>query len=108
MGVMIRRRWRREGRLLLLLATLPRSGGRGDGRLDESLGGVVAEKGLHVAAPGGINDDHLDNLLALDEGVGGDGEGGARGGARQDGQVLLSAGWDQRRAELVRLEPVVN
>lgn len=105
MRVMIRRRRRREGRLLLL-AALPRPGGRGDGRLDEAVGGVVAEERLHVAAPCGVHDDHLDDLLALDEGVGGDGEGG--GGARQDGQLLLSAGWGQRRAELVRLEPVVN
>lgn len=107
MRVMIRRWRRREGRLLLL-ATLPRPGRRGDGRLDEAVGGVVAEERLHVATPGGVDDDHLDDLLALDEGVGGDGEGGARGEARQDGQLLLSAGWGQRRAELVRLEPVVN
>lgn len=104
MRVMIRRRWRREGRLLR--AALPRPGGRGDSRLDEAVGGVVAEERLHVAAPSGVDDDHLDDLLTLDEGVWGDGEGGA--GARQDGQLLLSAGWGQRRAELVRLEPVVN
>ncbi len=68
----------------------------------------MAEERLHVATPSRVHDDHLHDLLALDQGVGGDGEGGAGGGARQDGQVLLSAGWGQRRAELVRLEPVVN
>lgn len=70
--------------------------------------GVVTEEGLHASAACRIHHDHLNDLLALDERVWGDGKGRARAGTRQDGQMGLSAGWSQRGAELVRLKPVVN
>lgn len=59
-----------------------------------------------------VHDDHLDDLLALDECLRGDVEVGAGGGAgsraRHDGQLRLSSGRSQRSADLVRSEPVVN
>lgn len=57
-----------------------------------------------------VHSDHLDTLLALDERVREDVEGGAGGGAgsraRHDGQ--LRSGRSRRSADLVCSEPVVN
>lgn len=59
-----------------------------------------------------VHGDHLDTLLALDERVREDVEGGAGGGAgsraRHDGQLRLRSGRSRRSADLVCSEPVVN
>ena len=77
------------------------------------MGGAVAEEGFDAAAARGVHDDHLDDLLALDERV----QGRERGqDARQDGQGVDAGEGRGRGAEealggggqLVRLEPVVN
>lgn len=76
------------------------------------MSGVLAQERLNMAAACRVHDDHLDDLLALDERVRGDVKGRAGGGAgsraRHDGQLRLRSGRSRRSADLVRSEPVVN
>lgn len=110
----------------LLVAALGRGpGGGGHGRAGEQGGGGASEEGLHVSAPALVQDDHLDDLLALDERFGGQvhgraglASGRARAGLQlqvvqrppvvkkgaREGSSLGAPG----RIELVRLKPVVN
>lgn len=55
-----------------------------------------------------VHDDHLVDLLALDERVRGDVKDGAGSRARHDGQLRLRSGRSRRSADLVCSEPVVN
>lgn len=110
MFVVIRRRWRWQGRLLC--SAFPRACWSRDGRLDQTLSGVLVQERFYVPAACRVHDDHLDDLLALDERIRGDVNGGAGGGARSrarhDGQLRLGSGRSRRSADLVRSEPVVN
>lgn len=107
MRVVVRGRGRRQGRLGPV--SLSDANGRRHGRLDELVGGgALAEEGLHPAPPALVHDNHLDDLLALDErfwaevsGLDGTEEGGWRG---QGQGRRLNAGL----AQLIRLQPVVN
>lgn len=107
MGVVVRWRGRRQRRLRAVpLSDAHRSG---HGRLDKLMcGRALAEECLHPPTPALVHDDHLDNLLALDEcfraklsGL----DGAEQGGWRSQGQRRgLNAGL----AQLIGLQPVVN
>lgn len=79
------------------------------GGLDELVGGwALTEKGLHPPSPALVHDNHLDDLLALDErfwaeisGLDGAEEGRWCSQGQRHG---LNAGL----AQLIRLQPVVN
>lgn len=67
MGVVVR--WRRGRQRGLRAVALSDMHGRGHGRLDELMGSrALAEKCLHPPSPALVHNDHLNNLLALDEG----------------------------------------
>lgn len=107
MGVVVGGRRRGQGGL----RTVPLSDahGRRQSRLDELVGGwALAQEGLHSASPALIDDDHLYDLLALDErfwaelsGLDGTEQGRGRSQGQRRG---LNAG----RAQLIGLQPVVN
>lgn len=100
------RRGRQRG---LRAVPLSDAHGRRHGRLDELMGGrALAEEGLHPPSPALVHDDHLDDLLALDERfraqlarLHGAEQGGRRGQGQRCG---LNAGL----AQLIGLQPVVN
>lgn len=89
--------------------SLSDTNGRRHGGLDELVGSrALTEEGLHSPSPALVHDNHLDDLLALDErfwaevsGLDGAEEGGWRG---QGQRHRLNAGL----AQLIRLQPVVN
>lgn len=107
MGVVVRwRGWRQRGLRAVPLSDADRCG---HGRLDELMSSrALAEEGLHPPSPALVHNDHLDDLLALDEcfwaelpGL----DGAEQGGWRSQGQRCgLNAGL----AQLIGLQPVVN
>lgn len=105
--VVVRGRGRRK-RGLRAVALSDAHGG-GHGRLDELVGRrSLAEEGLHPPSAALVHDDHLDDLLALDEGFWAEVpglDGAEQGGWGSQGQRHgLIAGL----AQLIGLQPVVN
>lgn len=104
MGVVVRR-WRRWQRGLRAVP-LPDMHGCGQGRLDELMSSrALTEESLHPPSPALVHNDHLDDLLALDEcfwaelsGLDGAEEGGWCGQGQRCG---LNAGL----AQLIGLQP---
>lgn len=82
---------------------------RRHGRLDELMsGGALAEEGLHPAPPTLVHDDHLDDLLTLDERLWAEVpglDGAEQGGGRSQGE---GRGLNAGVAQLIGLQPVVN
>lgn len=107
MGVVVR--WRRGRQRGLRTVALSDTHGCGHGRLDELMGGrALAEEGLHPPSPALVHNNHLDDLLALDEcfwaelpGLDGTEQGGRCSQGQRRG---LNAGL----AQLIGLQPVVN
>jgi len=106
-GVVVRWRWRRQRRLRAVpLSDVHRCG---HGRLDELMGSrALAEEGLHPPSPTLVHNNHLDDLLTLDECFWAKLsrlDGAEQGGCRRQGQRhRLNAGL----AQLIGLQPVVN
>lgn len=107
MGVVVRWRGRRQRGLRAV--PLPDMHGCGHGRLDELMcRRALAEEGFHPPPSALVHDDHLDDLLALDERFWAELpslDGAEQGGWSSQGQRRgLNAGL----AQLICLQPVVN
>lgn len=106
-GVVVR--WRRRRQWRLGSVSLSDSDGSRHGRLDELMGRrALAEKRLHPSPSALVHNDHLDNLLALDEGLWAELsglDGAEQGGGCSQGQ---GCGLNAGLAQLIGLQPVVN